>query len=374
MEITEVETVAFTAESHLTSDEKGHAHPGEAHETTRTLTRIHTDTDLVGVAMGGTAAAANVAERYLVGADPFEREALWQQLFRTQRLNLGTLTDSALASIDVALWDLLGKACEQPVYRLLGGARDAVPAYASTMVGDDDPNGLGSPEAYADFARDLVGQGFQAIKLHGWMPPYSADPERDLAACRAVREAVGPDVDLMLDSHHYYSRTEAKRLGDGLAELDYRWFEEPMDEYSMSAYEWLAEQVDVPVIGPETAGGKHRTRAEWIKRDVADIVRAGTHDMGGITPAMKTVNTCESFAVECELHGAGLGNLHVLGASETGDYFEYGLLHPDYDYEGSRPWLTDPPTPDDDGLIHLPQEPGIGWNVDWDFVESNRVE
>ncbi|MFB6119937.1 MAG: enolase C-terminal domain-like protein [Halobacteriaceae archaeon] len=373
MEITGVETVQFAYESRVTSDEKGHAHPGEPHEATRTLTRITTDEGVEGYGMGGTPAACDIAENYLLGADPFDREALWQQLYRTQRLNLGTLTDSALAAIDVALWDLAGKALGKPVYKLLGAARDSVPAYASTMVGDDDPDGLGTPEAYADFASDLVDEGFQAIKLHGWMPPYSADPERDLAACAAVRDAVGPDVDLMLDSHHYYSRTEAKTLGEGLSDLDYRWFEEPMDEHSMSAYAWLTDEVDVPVIGPETAEGKHQTRAEWIKRDVADIIRAGTHDLGGITPAMKTVNLCESFKIECELHGAGLANLHVLGATELGDYFEYGLLHPDYDYESSRPWLTDPPLPDENGVMHIPDDPGIGWNLDWDFIEANRV-
>jgi L-alanine-DL-glutamate epimerase-like enolase superfamily enzyme len=374
MEITSIDTIEFTYESRIESDAKGHAHPGEATEATGTITRIETDDGPTGYCVGGRADACRVAEEYVLGEDPFDREAVWQQLYRTQRLHKGTLTDHALGAIDAALYDLAGKAVDLPVYKLLGAARDSVPAYASTMVGDDDPDGLGTPEAYADFAETLVGEGFQAIKLHGWMPPYAEDPDRDLAACRAVRERVGPDIDLMLDSHHYYTRTQAKRLADGLAELDYRWFEEPMDEHSMSAYEWLTRETDIPIIGPETAEGKMQTRAEWIKRDVADIVRTGIMDVGGITPAMKTVHLCESFGIECELHGANVPNLHVLGAMGIpGDYFEYGLLHPDYDFEASRPWLENMPTPDADGVVDIPDGPGLGYEFDWTFIENNRV-
>jgi len=375
MEITDIDTITFTYESAKVSDEKGHAHPGQGGERRQTITRVETDDGPTGYCVGGRADACRLAEKYVLGEDPFKREAIWQQLYRTQRLHKGTLTDSAIAAIDGALYDLAGKAVDLPVYELLGATRDSVPAYASTMVGDDDPDGLGTPEAYADFAEDLVDQGFQAIKLHGWMPPYSADPDRDLAACAAVRERVGPDIDLMLDAHHYYSRTEAKRLADGLADLDYRWFEEPMDEHSMSAYEWLTKVTDIPIIGPETAEGKMQTRAEWIKRDVADIIRTGVRDVGGITAAMKTVHLCESFGIECELHGAGIPNLHVLGAMGIpGDYFEYGLLHPNYDFEASRPWLETFPTPDDDGVIAIPDGPGLGYEFDWEFIEDNRVD
>jgi L-alanine-DL-glutamate epimerase-like enolase superfamily enzyme len=109
--------------------------------------------------------------------------------------------------------------------------------------------------------------------------------------CRAVREAVGPDVDLMLDSHHCYTRTEAKRIGD----MNFRWFEEPMDEHSMSAYEWLSNEVDVPILGPETAEGKHQTRAEWAKRGIADIGRVGVFDVGGTRPPGRSRRCMKHF-------------------------------------------------------------------------------
>jgi L-alanine-DL-glutamate epimerase-like enolase superfamily enzyme len=374
MRITEIDTIRFTYTSRYTSDEKGHGHPGEPHEATQTLTRIRTADGAEGLCFGGSRAANDVAENYLIGEDPLRREALWNDLYRTQRLLKGTLTDSALSAIDCALYDLAGKVAGLGVYELLGAAREELPAYASTMVGDDDPDGLGTVEAYVDFAEELVGRGFEAIKFHSWMPPYDADPDRVIDMCRGVREAVGPDVDLMLDSHHYYSRTEAARIGHALGDLDFTWFEEPMDEHSMSAYQWLTEEVDVPILGPETAEGKHQTRAEWASRGVADIGRVGVSDGGGLTPARKVAALYESFYMECEPHGDSIPELHRLCATRNGRYFEHGLLHPQYDYEAhARPWLNNDHSPED-GVISVPDGPGLGYDVDWDVIEANRVD
>jgi len=374
MRITDVETVEFTYASRYTSDEKGHGHPGEPHEATATLTRVRTADGAEGICFGGSRDANEVAARYLVGEDPLRREALWDDLYRTQRLHKGTLDDASLAAVDCALHDLAGKVAGLPVYELLGAAREEVPAYASTMVGDDDPDGLGTVEAYVDFAEELVARGFEAIKFHSWMPPYDADPDRVIRMCRAVREAVGPDVDLMLDSHHYYSRTEAARIGRALGDLDFLWFEEPMDEHSISAYQWLTEEVDVPVLGPETAEGKHQTRAEWASRGVADVGRVGVFDVGGITPATKVAAVYEGFYMECEPHGDSVPELHRLCSSTAGRYFEHGLLHPDYDFETyARPWLENDMAPED-GVVSVPRGPGLGYDVDWEMIEANRVD
>ncbi|MFB6219051.1 MAG: enolase C-terminal domain-like protein [Halobacteriaceae archaeon] len=376
MEIQDVEAIQFTYDSHTTSDEKGHGHPAdEPVEAVGTITRVVTD-EGEGVCVGGHPETADAAAAHLIGEHPLERERLWTELKRASRINSNALADGRLAAVDCALWDFAGRYLDQPVYRLLGGGDERVPAYGSTMVGDDDPDGLGTPGAYADFAADLVDRGYPAIKLHTWMPPFSEDPERDLAAARAVREAVGPDVDLMVDAHHWYTRQEARRLGEGLDELDYRWIEEPMDEHSMSSYEWLTDELDIAVIGPETAEGGAQTRAEWIKRGIADISRVGVFDVGGITPAWKTVGLCESFGVQCEVHGGGPPNLHLVSAMPIdGEYYERGLLHPDYDYERPPDYLDSIPDPmDDDGRVAVPQEPGLGYDIDWEYVESNRID
>ncbi|WP_411965853.1 enolase C-terminal domain-like protein [Haloferax sp. YSMS24] len=376
MQITDIETIKYSIISRKARDEKGHIHPGEPYETTNTLTRIVVDDGPNGHAFGSSEAANDVARHHLVGEDPLYREKLWNALHRTQRLHPGTLDNKSLSTLDCALWDIAGKVAQLPVYKLLGATRESVPTYASTMVGDDDPAGLGTPEAYANFAESLVDRGFSAIKLHSWMPPFDHDPNRVVEMCAAVRKRVGPDVDLMLDSHHFYSRSEAKRIGDGISELDFRWFEEPMDEHSMSAYEWLTKEVDVPIIGPETAEGKMQTRAEWAKRGISDIGRVGVHDVGGITPAKKTANLYEAFCMECESHGENLPNLHVLcSMAIPGRYHEYGLLHPKYNFEeNANPAVINVPHPDENGFIHVPQQPGLGYDIDWDYINEHRID
>ena len=116
-----------------------------------------------------------------------------------------------------------------------------------------------------------------------------------------------------------------------------------MDEHSTSSFVWLTENLDLPICGPETAHGQMYTRAEWIVRGASDISRVGVFDVGGITPAMKTVHLCEAFRIRVEVHGGGAGNLHVLGAMGIpGEYYERGLLHPHVDYDAETPWLNRP--------------------------------
>jgi L-alanine-DL-glutamate epimerase-like enolase superfamily enzyme len=284
------------------------------------------------------------------------------------------LYDRYLGAIDLALWDIAGKVAGLPLYKLLGAYRDKVPAYASTMCGDEIPGGLDTPEHYADFAQACVEEGYKAFKLHTWMAPIGPDPKSDVAACTAVRERVGPDIDLMLDCNHDYSRMEALYIGRALEELDFHWFEEPMPEASMSSYIWLTEQLDIPVVGPETAGGQFFTRAEWIVNEASDVSRYDVR-LGGLTPMMKCIHLCEAHGVALEVHGGGHGNLHALGAMGIpGEYYERGLLHPHYDYESARPWLKSRVDGiDDEGYVHLPQAPGLGLDIDWDFVNENRI-
>jgi len=238
--------------------------------------------------------------------------------------------------------------------------------------------GLNTPDAYAEFACDLVKQGYTAIKLHTWFPPiqWAPDPAMDIASCKAVREAVGDDVRLMLDCYHCYNREEALSIGRELEKLNYYWFEEPMDEHTVSAYVWLTDRLDIPMLGPEVVEGKYWSRAEWIIRGAADIIRAGVWDLGGITPLVKTVHLCEAFGMRLELHGGGAGNLQVLGAMGIpGEFYERGLLHPMNNYEKKKPWLKESVDPmDNEGYVHISQKPGLGVDIDWDYVESNTVE
>lgn len=380
MKIVDVTVQRFGYRSKIVRDSQGHGHPGPEHKASQSLLTIVTDEGIKGTCIGGIAPATleNTVKPLLIGEDPFYRERIWQALKERQRLNLASLHDRVLTVIDMALWDLAGRACNQPVHRLLGAYRDKVPAYASTMCGDDLEGGLDTPEAYARFAQWCKERGYPSFKLHTWQPPIpgAPAPKRDIAACAAVREAVGPDVPLMLDPFHYYSREEALYLGKELEKLDYYWMEEPMDEHSMSSYVWLCDNLWLPICGPETAEGKMFVRAEWIKYGAADIVRGGVGDVGGITPLIKIAHLAEAFGMRMEVHGGGVGNLHVLCAMGIpGEFYERGLLHPFVDYEQPPPWLNRLVDPmDNEGFVHVSQDPGLGLDINFDYIRDNILE
>jgi L-alanine-DL-glutamate epimerase-like enolase superfamily enzyme len=379
--IEQVTVTVFRTTAKTEVDSAGHRHPGPRREVREALLTI-TDSD--GVAGHCLAHPEHLRESVLaghvrpvlVGADGLQRERLWHRLARRQRGSGGLLTDRALGYVDQALADLGGRVAGLPVWLMLGGARPSIPAYASTMCGDEIPGGLATPADYAVFAKQLVALGYRAIKLHTWMPPArgGADVNLDIAACTAVRDAVGPDIELMLDAYHWYSRTEALRLGRALAELGYYWFEEPMEEASLQSYRWLAEQLAVPVVGPETSWGKHLTRAEWVLAGACDILRAGVLNTGGITPTLKAMHLAEAFNMDCEVHGGGSGNLAVLGASACGRWYERGLVHPLVDYDEVPPHLRSlVDTLDDQGRVAMPTRPGLGDDFDFDHIGANTV-
>ena len=378
MKIVDVETLVFTYTSTRAHDRAGHTHPAPPHDALQTLTTIVTDEGVDGYCFGGSKETNDrVVKPALLGMNPLDREKIWQLFYRRLQGSRGGLNDRQLAVVDLALWDLAGRYLNQPICKLLGGYRERVPAYASTMCGDEVEGGLNDPAAYGRFAEALLAQGYRALKLHTWMPPiaWAPDPRRDVAACRAVRAAVGDDVPLMLDCYHCYTREDALYIGQELERLNFYWLEEPMDEHNLAAYVWLADRLDIPVVGPETLEGKLWTRAEWVVRGAADILRGGVRDVGGITPLIKTVHLCEAFGVRLEIHGGGAGNLQVLGAMGIpGEFYERGLLHPQYDYEAATPWLKACIDPvDSEGYVPISQKPGLGMEIDWDFIDEHTV-
>ena len=189
MKIASVTVEKFRYRSHTVRDSEGHGHPGPEHDGVQSLLTISTDDGAAGRCFGAVneGAIAQIVTPMLLGEDPFYRERIWNGLKERQRLNLSSLPDRVLTAIDLALWDLAGQVVGQPVHRLLGAARDKVPAYASTMVGDDLEGGLDTPDAYARYAVQCQARGYPAFKLHTWQPPYPGAPsvKRDLAACAA---------------------------------------------------------------------------------------------------------------------------------------------------------------------------------------------
>ena len=250
----------------------------------------------------------------LVGEDPLDREKLWHWM--DQMTTFGnSLSEHAAGIVDCALWDLAGRLTELPVYKLLGGARDRVAAYASTA-----PN-LGGPEVYAEHALACKRQGYTAYKVHAnicWnphtrqpAPQLPGFPKEDVEVCRAVREAVGEDMVLMLDPFGVYTLDESLWVGRQLERLGYYWLEHPMVETRVEAYRRLTRELDIAICSPEHVPGGVFSRAEWVLQGAADMLRIDVY-YGGITGCWKLINVCQAFGLQCEIHGPGWAHAQLL--------------------------------------------------------------
>lgn len=356
-------------------------------EVCQTVTRIVTDEGVEGWYLGGhghgdqdglTADERALLEgrirSLVVGQDPFDRERFWHWMW------VANIPENILSVLDMALWDLQGRAFGVPIHKLLGGCRDRAKAYASTF-----PN-MGPPEVYAQHALECRARGYRAYKIH---PYYFWDPETgqpdpgrpshvewDIRVCRAVREAVRDTMVLMYDPWGTYRTYEdAVRVGRALEELRFHWYEHPMPEYRVEAYVKLCRELSIPVLSPEIAAGSLYTRADWILRGASDMSRIDVL-RGGITGCHKLAAVCEAFGVRCEMHMSGFGNLQILGATseDVCEYYERGLEAPGVDCETPPPYLEalcdllDP-----DGTVPVPQEPGMGYRIRWDYIEENRM-
>lgn len=381
VKIRSVEVSVFTYPTRRVSDSAGHSHPGEESLAKMAMLTIITDEGDCGYSFAPPEVVRpHVVNAFfrkvLIGQNPFDRERLWQDLVHWQRGSAHQLTERALSFVEQALWDLIGRKLKMPVHKLLGGFREKVPAYGSTMCGDELKGGLSTPDEFGQFAEKLVARGYQAIKLHTWMPPvaFAPDPKMDIKACAAVREAVGPDIELMLDGYHWYSRSQALTIGKALEKLNFAWFEEPMEEESMASYAWLAENLSIDVIGPESLGGKHHSRADWVKAGACDILRAGANGVGGISPCMKVASLAEAFGMDCEVHGNGAASLAVVGAIRNCRWYERGLLHPFLEYDEPAAYLNSIVDPmDEQGFVHLSDRPGLGEDINFDYIETHTV-
>ncbi|WP_198664665.1 enolase C-terminal domain-like protein [Halorubrum sp. 48-1-W] len=311
------------------------------------------------------------AENLLIGRDPLERESIWQDVWRTFRH-----TDHfGLGPIDVALWDLAGRHYGESVSKLLGGWRTELPAYASTFFMDSAPDGLNSPEAYADFAEECLARGYPGFKIHGYP---EGDVETDVAICRAVADRVGDEMDLMLDpASGYRTYREALRVGEQLDELGFYWYEDPMADtgQSINASKNLTRKLDTPMLGLEHVRTGPFGRADHMTAEAVELVRADVHQDGGITGAMKIANVAEAFGLDVELHIGGPATLHCMSAIRNSNYFEHSLVHPQgVDWMNQQGFLESPERLTSEGTIAVPDGPGLGVEIDWEFVNDRLVD
>lgn len=313
-----------------------------------------------GASAVGSAHLAKGLEAFLKGRDARDREAIWHA-FRRQDRFWGLLPIYIWGPIDCCLWLLAAEAAGQPLWRFIGGYREEVPVYLSSMFHK-------SGEPYIAEALAAQAAGYGAYKLH---PPGNSIDE-DLAIHRAVREAVGPDFGLMSDPVAFMTGPEALRYGRALEDLNYVWFEEPVQDEDWRLLKALADALDIAVVAAETLAKHPYSVAPLIAERAVDAVRADVSWTGGITGTLKTARMAEGFGLNCEIHTAiyhplEMANLHVCAATRNCGWFE--LLAP---VDAFAFGLTEP-LPLANGMARLPEGPGLGRALDWDLIDAETL-
>ena len=339
----------------------------EVGETTLGLLTIRTDDGIEGHAFLGSATfSAEVdckglirsLKPILMGQDPLDRERLYQAMWKRNRI----VTIRSIGAVDIALYDIAAKAAELPLYKLLGGFRRSIPAYASSAV-------LPSRQAYVDQAVQYKEDGWAAYKIH---PP--AVWREDIEVCRAVREAVGDVYDIMLDSTWSYTYDHAIKVGRAIEELDFFWYEDPLAEDDLMGCIKLREKLSIPLMATEYSPGGFTNYVPWILNKATDYLRGDVAVKGGITALLKTAHLAEAFGMNYEVHHGGnslnnYANLHVILAIKNTTYFEVLLPSAAQKYG-----IIDDLQPDADGMIHAPSGPGLGAKIDFELIKAKTVE
>jgi D-galactarolactone cycloisomerase len=331
---------------------------------------VDTDEDLrgVGVSYHGHAAPAieAIVERQLAprltGRDPLEIQEIWDVLFGSN-FHLGAAAAMAISGIDIALWDLLGKVANLPLYKLLGGAgTPRLPLYVGCMT-----LGIQSTDSLVAEATSYANAGYRALKLRG-----GAGVEADERAVRAVREAL-PDIDIMVDANCSYAYGDAIELGRRLALYSATWLEDPFD-YAVPFHHSQMGRLSQASPTPIASGGSLYTRFE-----LQSLLEAGgchyiTPDVvkcGGISEAMKMAAMASAAGILVAPHTvaglAGIANAHFTAAipSNARSYMEWDPTPSALQRE-----LLKPTPVVTDGLLNLPPGPGLGIDLDLDRAES----
>ncbi len=293
----------------------------------------------------------------VMGRDPLDIGAIWAELWRHNRL----VEARSICAVDVALWDIMGIVAGLPIHRLIGTCRDKVPAYASSAV-------LGSVQEYVDEALSFKERGWQAYKIH----PVR-DPKKDVEICRAVRDAVGDDMVLMLDSMWSYGYEDALRVGLAIQELGYFWYEDPLAEDDIYGYVKLKQKLNIPILATEYSPGGLYGYTSWIMERATDMLRGDVAVKAGLTPMIRIAHLAEAFRMKCEIHHGGnslnnVANLHLTMAIPNCDYFE--VLQPD---SAQKHGLVQDIVVDGEGFVHAPTGPGLGYEIDWELIERNKT-
>lgn len=290
----------------------------------------------------------------LLGADPLRREAvnqqLWWDLHWVGRTGISQL---ALSAVDIALWDLAGRHYGEPVWRLLGGAREQVPMYHT------DCGWLQHTED--ELVREsaaAVEQGFRAVKIKVGRPELA----EDLGRLRAVRRSVGDEVAIMIDANHAFTPAEAVRRGRYFEDIDLSWFEEPIRADNISGHAKLKEALTVPIALGESLYSFYDVK-NYLEAGVVDIVQADVARIGGFTALAKIAAMAQAWDVVVAPHYLMELHVHAVAGFANGYYVEY---IPAFER------LVEQPLTIADGTVTAPTTPGTGVTFDRAAIDRHQ--
>tara|TARA_B100000949_G_scaffold43803_1_gene37594 strand:+ start:14514 stop:15686 length:1173 start_codon:yes stop_codon:yes gene_type:complete len=344
-------------------------------EQTTSILRLHTNVGIVGEyvgVIGPALAEVRAVADYLIGKSALSRESIYNDIKRASR-QWGGL---GLGVIDICLWDIAGKLYDEPLYRLLGGEKRPLKAYASTLHGDEN-GGLTTPEQFGEFAQQCLEMGYKSFKVHGWGIARN-NIEREIENVLNLGKKFSDKMDLLIDpACEVKNFGDALKLGRACDEAKFFWLEDPFQDGGVSqfAHRKLRQMIKTPILQTEHIRLLEQ-HVDFIVAEATDYVRCGAHEDGGITGAMKIAHASEGFGLDVELHGPGPVHRHVMSAIRNTNFFEVGLVHPLVKtiwpsiYQN---YSDDLDCIDNEGNVYAPDGPGIGVDIDWDWIKHHKV-
>ncbi len=341
-----------------------------------TVVEVETDDGHVGI--GNVALAPRIAkqviDQYLmplvIGHDPFDYEYLWQRMYRsTLAWGRKGVAMAAISAVDIALWDLMGKATGRPVFKLLGGrTKEKIPCYASKLYRSDLKEMQREAQSYLD-------QGFTAMKMRfGYGPKDGpAGVRKNLDSVEAVREVIGYDVDLMLECYMGWNLEYAKRILPKLERFEPRWLEEPVIADDIDGYAELNQLTSIPISGGEHEFTSHGFRQLLDKRAVS-VIQYDTNRVGGITAAHKVNALAEAYSVPVIPHAGQMHNYHLTMSTLASPMSEFFPVHDVevgnelfyYIFEGD-------PAPENGYLQLDDHKPGLGLTLSAKYLDQFNI-
>lgn len=290
-----------------------------------------------------------------IGQDPH-----YVEKFQQQNSRKSVRYDMPYNHIDIALWDLLGKEHGVPIFKLLGADHDVMPGYVSTLCYD-------TPEEYIKWAEDSFARGYTCFKIHG-----TGSLEKDMKVMRAVREAF-PDKKLAIDPVNVFDRSESFKLGLLCDELNFEWLESPMDDFDVEGLKALRQMIKTPLYVGETIEPPLRLLPQYLASGAFEAFRTLGDYTGGITAMHKQAILCEAHRVQYEPHSYGptliqAAHFHVMLAHNNCKWVEMPLPLDDW-HIYMKTWIEC----DENGMIHAPTAPGLGYELDEDMIANNIV-